>query len=191
MPTVMKAVAYFLPQHCLARLHSHARSVRAGADAPGPGDQTTDGPPQFLQIARLGYIGLRAGAHSLPTVGPGGVGRAKNDGSIRIKRANFSAEFKGVSVFTTIAEQIEIDPLDPRQLQTFPAGVGGRYSILGVAEIQLEHLYAVGFAFDYQNVFSWDLQWVSLAGAGQMLTQAVRRLLNAPPHGKKRGSWIE
>ena len=73
----------------------------------------------------------------------------------------------------------------------FPAGVGGRYSILGVAEIQLEHLYAVVPAFDYQNAFSGDPHWVSLAGAGQMLAQAVRRLLNAPPHGKKRGSWIK
>src|SRR6266508_4449064 len=162
MPTVMKAAACFLPRHCFARLNSHARSVRAGANAPGPGD------------------------HSLPTVGPGGIGRAKNDGSIRIQRANFSAEFKGVSVFATVAKQIEIDPLDPRQLQTFPAGVGGHYSILGVAEIQLEHLYAVVPAFDYQNVFSGDLHWVSLAGAGQMLAQPVRRLLNAPPHGKKR-----
>jgi hypothetical protein len=60
-----------------------------------------------------------------------------------------------------------------------------------VAEIQLEHYYAVGFAFDYQNVFSGDLHRVSLAGAGQMLAQAVRRLLNAPPHGKKSGAWIE
>src|SRR6266540_695218 len=190
MPTVMKAAACFLPRHCFARLNSHARSVRAGANAPGP-DQTSDGLPQLLQFARLGQIGLRAGAHSLPTVGPGGIGRAKNDGSIRIQRANFSAEFKGVSVFATVAKQIEIDPLDPRQLQTFPAGVGGHYSILGVAEIQLEHLYAVVPAFDYQNVFSGDLHWVSLAGAGQMLAQPVRRLLNAPPHGKKRGGWIE
>jgi len=30
-----------------------------------------------------------------------------------------------------------------------------------------------------------------VAGAEQMLAQAVRRLLNAPPHGKKRGAWIE
>src|SRR4030095_12601031 len=105
--------------------------------------------------------------------------------------ANFSAEFKGVAVFATVAEQIEIDPLDPRQLQTFHAGVGGRYSILGVAEIHLEHLYAVVVAFDYQNVFSGDLHWVSLAGAEQMLARAVCRLLNAPPHGKKRGDWIE
>jgi hypothetical protein len=130
---------------------------------------------------------LRAGAHSLLTVGRGGVGQAKNDGSVRIQRANFSAEFKGASVFATVAEQIEIDLLGPRQLQTFPAGVGGHYSIHDVAEIQLEHLYAVVIAFDYQNVVSGDLHWGSLAGAEQMLAQAVRRLLNAPPHGKKRG----
>jgi len=134
---------------------------------------------------------LRAGPYSSLTVGRGGIGRAKNDGSVRIQRANFSAEFKGASGFATVAEQIEIDLLGPRQLQTFPAGVGGRYSIHDVAEIQPEHLYAVVIAFDYQNVFSGDLHWVSLAGAEQMLAQAVRRLLNAPPHGKKRGSWIE
>jgi hypothetical protein len=29
-----------------------------------------------------------------------------------------------------------------------------------------------------------DIHWVSLAGAEQMLAQAVHRLLNAPPHGK-------
>jgi hypothetical protein len=36
-------------------------------------------------------------------------------------------------------------------------------------------------------VLSGDLHWVSLAGAEQMLAQTVRRLLNAPPRGKKRG----
>jgi hypothetical protein len=123
---------------------------------------------------------LRADAHSSLTVGRGGVGRAKNDGSVRIQRANFSAEFKGASGFATVAEQIEIDPLGPRQLQTFSAGAGGRYSIHDVAEIQSEHLYAVVVAFDYQNVFSGDLHWGSLAGAEQMLAQAVRRRLNAP-----------
>jgi|GEM_PF-4818609 len=35
-----------------------------------------------------------------------------------------------------------------------------------------EHFYAVVVAFDYQNVFSGDLHWVSLAGAEQMLAQA-------------------
>src|SRR4030095_12540728 len=142
-----------------------------------PGEQPPGGPPQPFQFARLGKIGLRAGALSLPTVDPGGVGRAKNDGSVRIQRANFSAEFKSVSGFATVAEQIEIDPLGPRQLQTFPAGVGGRYSIHDGAEVQPEHLYAVVVAFDYQNVFSVDLHWVSLAGAEQMLAQAVRRFL--------------
>jgi hypothetical protein len=124
---------------------------------------------------------LRAGAHSSLTVGRGSVGRAKNDGSVRIQRANFSAEFKGISGFETIAEQIEIDLLGPRQLQTFPEGAGGRYSIHDVAEIQPEQLYAVVVAFDYQNVFSGDLHWGSFAGAEQMLAQAVRRSLNAPP----------
>jgi hypothetical protein len=40
-------------------------------------------------------------------------------------------------------------------------------------------------------VMKGDLHWVSLAVAEQMLAQAVRRLLNAHPHGKKRGAWIE
>ena len=111
----------------------------------------------------------------------GGIGRANNDGSVRIQRANFSAEFKSASGFATVAEQIEIDLLGPRQLQTFPAGVGDRYSIHEVAEIQPEHLYAVVIAFDYQNVFSGDLHWGSFAGAEQMLAQAVRRRLNTPP----------
>jgi hypothetical protein len=116
---------------------------------------------------------LRAGAHSSLTAGRGGVGRAKNDGSVRIQRANFSAEFKSVSGFATVAEQIEIDTLGPRQLQTFPAGVGGRYSIHDVAEIQPEHLYAVVVAFDYQNAFSWDIHWVSFAVAEQTLAQRL------------------
>src|SRR4029453_10549110 len=77
---------------------------------PCPGDQTSDGPPQLFQFARLGKIGLRAGALSLPTVDPGGVGRAKNDGSVRIQRANFSAEFKRVSGFATLAEQKKTHP---------------------------------------------------------------------------------
>ena len=54
----------------------------------------------------------------------------------------------------------------------------------------MEHLYAVVIARLPKCVFGGSsLGFV--AGAEQMLAQAVRRLLNAPPHGKKRGAWIE